>query len=519
MSGTPFFPTRAAALALLPCAFALLLPTPSVADCDAAAPALTGFDFSPKLIDVGSGPESVTCEMSLTDDVSGVSEVTCTFISPTFVQQRSCTAQAPSSGTRLDGTFSCTVEFPEHVDAGTWSVNAVTAVDAVGRVRSVSTFELQSQGFPTSLSVVSPTPDLSGPTVSDFDFTPKSVNVVSNGQEVTCSVEWSDPLAGVEFSSCSFAAPNSDQAQGCVAFTPSSGTPNAGTYECTLTIPRYSEDGTWRAVVSAQDKVGNFGGLDADGLAGQGFPTDLTVTSIPDLAPPFLDDFTISPTSIDVSSASRTVTCTMTVSDGTAGVWLATCQIGVIDGFSSLAHECTADTPVSGTRNDGVFACDVTIPAFSPGGTWQVQSVELVDQVTNARDYTTLDLSSSGFPTDVDVTCSGGGPGEEETTLSWSDKDTLTWDPIADAVEYNVYRGLLSDLEDFDADGLPDQAYGECRNGSDPDTTDTQYFDDEVPITLDGFHYLVGYDSASQSDLGLGTTSAGLDREPTTPCP
>jgi hypothetical protein len=504
-----------AAAAVLAAAF-----TPvAVAECDAAQPTLTDFDFDPKLIDVGPGPQTVTCTMSFTDDVAGVDTAMCTIISPTFLQTRSCTADAPSSGSRLDGTFTCDVEFPEHVEAGVWTVNTVQATDRVGRARSVSSFELQSSGYPTELSVTSPQPDLTGPQVDGFDFSPKSVDVTVSGQDVTCTMDWSDPLAGVSFVQCSFAAPSIDQGQGCTAFTPVSGTPNDGTYECTFTMPRYAADGTWKASVFGIDGVGNSNGLDADGLAGQGFPTDLQVTSDPDLTPPTLDDFEIQPTTLDVSSSNGTVTCTMTVRDTLSGVWLATCQIGKLDGFTFLSHECTADAPASGTRNDGVFECDIVIPAHSPGGTWQIQSVELVDQVTNAVDNETADLAGQGFPTDVDVSCDGGGGGEEETTLSWADDETLTWDPIADAVEYNVYRGLASDLVDGDGDGLPDAGYGDCQNSSDPDTTDTQFTDTEEPTPADGFFYLVGYDTASQSGLGLGTTSAGLDRTPGSPCP
>lgn len=488
------------------------------ATCDLAQPVLGDFDFSPKAVDVSSAPQPVTCTMSFSDDVSGIEEATCTFISPTFLQTRACTAEAPSSGDRLDGTFTCEVEFPQGVDNGVWTVNNVSATDGVGRLRSVVSVELQQQGYPTELSVTSPAPDLSGPQLDGFDFAPKSVNVTTSAQEVSCTMDWSDAGSGVEFAQCSFTAPGTDQAQGCSAFAPSSGTPNDGTYECSVTIPRYAADGTWEASAFALDSIGNSNGLDPDGLGAAGFPTDLQVTSDADVSGPVLDGFDIDPTSIDVSSSEDVVSCTMTVSDAPAGVQRASCEIGRLDGFDFLAHDCTASAPASGTRQDGVFRCNVVVPASSSGGTWQVQSVSLIDEVGNPTDLTTADLTASGFPTDVDVTCEGGA-GEPETTLSWADERTLTWDPIPDAVEYNAYRGDLSDLVDADGDGLPDPGYGACRNSSDPDTTDTQLVDEEVPSAADGFFYLVGYDTASASDLGLGTSSAGIDRSPASPCP
>ena len=86
------------------------------------------------------------------------------------------------------------------------------------------------------------------------------------------------------------------------------------------------------------------------------------------------------------------------------------------------------------------------------------------------------------------------------------------------ASSYNVYRGVLSDLVDTDADGLPDAGYGTCQNDRDPDTTDNHFVDADVPPVGDGFFYLRAVVD-SEGERGLGETSAGLARVPSTPCP
>ena len=96
---------------------------------------------------------------------------------------------------------------------------------------------------------------------------------------------------------------------------------------------------------------------------------------------------------------------------------------------------------------------------------------------------------------------------------------TLSW-PDADGAQfYNVYRGSLSALADGDGDGLPDTGYGVCVNDLDDDTSDTFFFDPEVPDPGTGFFYLMSFVDGEGIESGLGTTSAGLPREVLSPCP
>jgi hypothetical protein len=100
-----------------------------------------------------------------------------------------------------------------------------------------------------------------------------------------------------------------------------------------------------------------------------------------------------------------------------------------------------------------------------------------------------------------------------------ADKQSLTWEAVSAALSYTVYRGSLADLVDGDGDGLPDAGYGECRNHLDPDVTDTAFLDSESPGTAgEGFFYIVGF-VATDGQLGLGNTSAGLRRSVVSACP
>ena len=83
---------------------------------------------------------------------------------------------------------------------------------------------------------------------------------------------------------------------------------------------------------------------------------------------------------------------------------------------------------------------------------------------------------------------------------------------------YNVYRGDLSSLVDTNTDGLPDNGYGACVNHLDPDLTDNVFVDEEVPLTGQGYFYLMARGDALDEGE-LGETSAGQQRVPDVPCP
>ena len=100
-----------------------------------------------------------------------------------------------------------------------------------------------------------------------------------------------------------------------------------------------------------------------------------------------------------------------------------------------------------------------------------------------------------------------------------SDGQTVRWNPVCAVPSYSLYRGLLSDLVDADDDGLPDVGYGICINDLDADTSDTSFFDPDVPASGAGFFYLMSSVDAQGQESGLGTTSAGLPRGVLSPCP
>jgi hypothetical protein len=122
------------------------------------------------------------------------------------------------------------------------------------------------------------------------------------------------------------------------------------------------------------------------------------------------------------------------------------------------------------------------------------------DAVGNGSDYVPA--------TPLTVGCSSAA--DPESTLSWSDKTTLTWNAIAGATRYNVYRGDLASLATL---------YGLCQNSRDPNLTDLQFLETQDPSPAgQAFNFLVSYASGGV-EKGLGKRSSGAPRTVSSPCP
>src|ERR1035437_4925733 len=160
--------------------------------------------------------------------------------------------------------------------------------------------------------------DTTPPQLTAFSFTPSGVDVSATAQSVIVNATITDDLSGFYSGYVEFIGPNNQYVIG--SFSRTSGTALNGTYQATVTVPRFVAAGVWKASVQLQDSAGNLSRLSASNLVTLGFPTDLTVTdSSPDTLPPTLLSASFSPSSIDVSSSSVNVTVTLQISDNLSG--------------------------------------------------------------------------------------------------------------------------------------------------------------------------------------------------------
>ena len=255
--------------------------------------------------------------------------------------------------------------------------------------------------------------DTTPPVLVDFSFTPDAVTAIGGPGVTTVTARVTDDLSGISFVVSAYFTSTSFQRQ-YVTMVRISGDQFDGIYQGQLSIPEFSESGIWKATVQLQDNAGNFDSFDATALAGLGFPTNLTVTSVQDITAPVLTAITYTPTDVDVSSGPQTINVALQITDDLSGVDLSNPNI-----FSDFVFNVTSPsrlqtqritnwdfTLTAGTTFNGTWEASLTLPQFSEPGVWEVESIRLTDNVNNGAFLTGPALQAMGIATTINVVSS-----------------------------------------------------------------------------------------------------------------
>jgi hypothetical protein len=446
---------------------------------DVDPPELTDFSFVPTSVDVTEGAAVVDVTISATDAGVGVGGVNPNFVSPSSGQGTSCVANTPSSGTANDGTWTCQITIPQFSEAGEWHVSGLLLGDFLGNRRVLSEADLIELGHNTRLQVVSPDQDVVAPELTEFSFTPTSVDVSQGAAVVDVTISATDAGVGVGGVNPNFVSPSSGQGTSCVANTPSSGTANDGTWTCQITIPQFSEEGEWHVSgLLLGDFLGNRRVLSEADLIELGHNTSLQVVSGgQDAVPPELTGFSFTPTSVDVSQSAVVIDVTISATD--AGVGVGGVNPNFVSPSSGQGTSCVANTPSSGTANDGTWTCQITIAQFSEAGEWHVSALLLGDFLGNRRvlseadlielDYNTRLMVTNTIPVTIDIM-----PGSSTNAINLKKKglipvailSTTTFDAASDVDRTTLTFGSTgnevswshcrNEAEDVDGNGSTD---------------------------------------------------------------
>ena len=268
------------------------------ANPDTAPPQLLGISMSPSAVDVSSGPQTITVDLIVADDRSGISQAVTglddfSIMSASARQSRliSITQFQLISGSNRVGVYRATLNMPRYSEPGFWRVNAIRLRDNVGSQRLYGPAALAVFGSSVYLSVSSNPSDTTPPELTRLTFTPAVINTSSSNQTVQVEFAINDDLSGVSFAPDT---PTVSQSFGGVFRSPSgaqsvstnstfsnappiSGVPTNGTWRFTAEFPRFSEEGTWTISVSLKDAVRNLASYSPSQLAALGLSRDLIV--------------------------------------------------------------------------------------------------------------------------------------------------------------------------------------------------------------------------------------------------
>jgi hypothetical protein len=402
-----------------------------LASGDNTAPQITAFSITPTEFNTQSEDQTLTLNVTLTDDIAGVctssdcgnynssaSQVRITpFDDGEFgVQSVYFYNYVRTSGDDKNGTYTATATVPRNSRGGTWKVQSVFLADKLGNYVSLDAEDLLA-AVPDATGVTltndAVNSDSNPPVITAFHISPTSFNTENGSQLLTLSITLTDDDSGVcTASDCGvsnnggtqiFITPNDDSygSQSTIFYnlTRISGDDKNGTYTATTTIPQNSKGGAWKVQnILLEDKLGNYRWMNAEELlAAVPDATGVTLTNTAtdsDSTAPTVTSFSIHPIEFNTDSEEQTLTLDITLADNIAGV----CVVGDCGNYNSSPTQVTIApligtqsrvffdfTRTSGDDKNGTYTATTTIPKNSKEGIWKVGSVLLVDKLGNYR--------------------------------------------------------------------------------------------------------------------------------------
>jgi hypothetical protein len=353
---------------------------------DTTPPQISGTSASPTTLSTCSSPVSTTIGLQMSDS-SGVAFVNVYLTGP-HGQVISAPA-AIDSGTTASGHWSASLALPAHAEQGTWSISIQTG-DTAGNSTYVSSAQLGAAGF-TSAVQQTCAGDTTPPQILGVSLSPESVDTSGAPRNIVVDVHASDDLSGVGSVQATLAS--GDQSHS-VAATLQSGSSLDGTWQATITLPRWSQEGNWQLGLTAVDEVGNSVSLSPSQIGSLGSPSAISQTGEGDSAAPTASSGSISPNSFDTSQHPVPVTVRLHATDAQSGTSLVRIEFTSPSGTQHVYGEASL---TSGTSQEGEWTATLEFPQFSQQGSWSPR-LELWDSFGNQRAYTPAELTSI-FPT------------------------------------------------------------------------------------------------------------------------
>ena len=274
---------------------------------DVTPPQLVSFEVSPARVDISETNQTLSVQVRVTDDLTGLADptpelasragVSAVFISPSKLQTVNFYFRPSmrASGDERDGVYTNTLVLPRYSEPGRWLISGVFMADTLGNRRSMDLADLTRANLAVPLEVEG-RGDATPPRLLSLSLAPANLDVSSASQVLLVTARIQDELAGFAnpvpglsgraSAAAVFRSPSATQ-QMVVSFSPQarvSGDPQDGVYTGGGIVPRLSEPGLWTlSNFELTDVLGNRLSLDLSDCLRLGFPTQFMVEQRPTL--------------------------------------------------------------------------------------------------------------------------------------------------------------------------------------------------------------------------------------------
>ena len=206
-----------------------------------------------------------------------------------------------------------------------------------------------------------------GPQVVSLSYSPSSVDVTNASASVTVTAHLTDGQ-NITYAGLGFTNQTTNQSE-LASLSLVSGSQQDGTWRGTLTVPRGAAAGAWYYNGSVQDGVNFVSFSDGPGAPQNlpaGAPGPLSVTDSSPSAGPQVVSLSYSPSSVDVTNASASVTVTAHLTDGQNITYAG---LGFTNQTANQS-ELASLSLVSGSQQDGTWRGTLTVPRGAAAGAW-----------------------------------------------------------------------------------------------------------------------------------------------------
>jgi len=174
---------------------------------DTDAPQLLGFDIVESSVNVVTGTEIVTFNLTVIDDISGVASVSVYLKGPSGQ-----TVYANASGASLNGLVHNlsleSSEFGVHAEAALWSIEYISIYDLAGNHSFLNVYDLRNLGRQNTINVSNDNGDSTPPQLTAFTVVEDQVDIVMGTETVTFDFTVSDDVSGVASLAIYLKSPN-----------------------------------------------------------------------------------------------------------------------------------------------------------------------------------------------------------------------------------------------------------------------------------------------------------------------
>jgi hypothetical protein len=348
---------------------------------DTTNPELNGFSFTPQEIDLASTNHSVEFSVDVSDDMSGVEEVTVEFSPPGNGSGKTETIRKINS---LSASITGTIDFGNNPSTGKWTAS-IKLKDATGNQITYLSTDLSKMEFPSTIEITE-IKDIDPPALIEFTISPDKLDLSNSNTSLQYKISASDILSGLD--------------EIVIIFIPSD---NGGVKvekiskinSALATIYgsidfKNAKEGRWFIGVQLEDNDGNGVTYTTDELKRRGFCSTFELTKSTDVMPPVLKEFEFSIDAQNSNSDTVYIDFKIKVEDNLSGIN----EIKVMfDPVENGGGRFVKFSNVSSTSFEYSGKVELKNP---PKGDWLV-SLALSDKENNEIMMSSTDLEKAGF--------------------------------------------------------------------------------------------------------------------------